>query len=264
MLPDTLVIIPAFNEEATVGNVIEDVRAHLSGADIVVVDDGSTDATSERALALGAVVLRLPMNLGIGGAVQTGFMYAARHRYAYAIQIDADGQHPAAEAARLIEAMRAGKADVVIGSRFLGHDRDRSDPYTLRGGSQVPRGREADRGAQMINGRASRSSSTRRIGIRLLGFVNRITSGVSIHDCTSGFRVYNRRAFMFLSECYPSDYPEVEAITMLASNGFRLAEVPVTMRDRQGGTSSITFPHAFYYMIKVSMAACISRFRARR
>jgi glycosyltransferase involved in cell wall biosynthesis len=231
--PDILVIIPAYNEEATIGRVIEDVRAHLPRAVIV---DGSADATADRARALGAVVLQLPMNLGIGGAVQTGFLFAARGRYTHAMQIDGDGQHPASQAAALIDASLAGAADVVIGSRFLGGD-------TAAAGDQ--------------------STATRRIGIRLLSFVSRITSGVPIQDCTSGFRIYNRRAFAFLSERYPSDYPEVEAITLLASNGFRLAEVPVAMLDRQGGTSSITLSRAFYYMVKVTMASCISRFRPR-
>jgi glycosyltransferase involved in cell wall biosynthesis len=195
--------------------------------DIVVVDDRSTDDTTDRVRACGAGLLRLPFNLGIGGAVQTGFRYARRCGYRYAFQFDGDGQHPADEVARLLGPLRADEADVVIGSRFL-----------------------EKKGFQ--------STALRRIGIHLFQGLSRVTSAHRISDTTSGFRAYNARAFSFLADNYPSDYPEVEAITLLSRRGFRIVEVPVAMRERQGGVSSISTPRSLYYLVKVSLASLVS------
>jgi glycosyltransferase involved in cell wall biosynthesis len=225
-----LAVIPAYNEEQTIAAVISEINEHLPDAKIIVIDDSSTDTTLQAAEELGVAVIRLPINLGIGGAVQTGFLYAAQHGWDYVLQIDGDGQHPASEAHKILDIVTSGEADVAVGSRFL-----------ERGGS--------------------RSTASRRLGIRLLRYMSRMTSGVSIMDCTSGFRAYNRRAVAFLEDFYPSDYPEVETITRLARNGFRIAEVSVTMRERQGGRSSIKLTGALYYMVKVTLASFISRFR---
>lgn len=228
-----LIIIPAYNEEATLEGVIRDVRDHQPRADIVVVDDGSSDNTSGKALSLGAPLLRLPINLGIGGAVQTGFRYARRQGYDFALQVDGDGQHPAGQIADLLQPVRAGEADVVIGSRFL-----------------------EDRGYH--------GGLARRLGVWVFQILNRVVSRRRFSDSTSGFRAYNRRAIEFLADSYPSDYPEVESIVTLIRNRFRVTEIPVTMRERHGGRSSITFPRAIYYMVKVTLASLVSNLKPRR
>jgi glycosyltransferase involved in cell wall biosynthesis len=227
-----LAIVPAYNESESIERVIDDLRAHAPDCDVVVVDDHSTDDTAERARRAGAVLLRLPYNLGIGGAVQTGFRYARRRGYRYAFQFDGDGQHPADEVYKLLAPLRDGAADVVIGSRFL-------------------------------EGKGFQSTAARRVGIRLFQCLSRITSSRRVADTTSGFRAYNERAIAFLVDHYPSDYPEVEAITLLARNGIRIAEVPVQMRDRQGGSSSIGTARSLYYMTKVSLASLVSMGKRR-
>jgi glycosyltransferase involved in cell wall biosynthesis len=233
MAPRVLVIVPAYNEESSLPAVVADLRKHVPTCDVVVIDDCSTDATAARARELGVDVLRLPINLGIGGAVQTGFRYAHRCGYDVAIQVDGDGQHPAEGIAGLLAPLQSGQADVVIGSRFL-----------EREGFQ--------------------STVARRMGIRAFEWLTRLTSGVRVTDTTSGFRAYNRGAIVFLAEHYPSDYPEVESVTILTRNGFRIVEVPATMRERQGGTSSITAARSLYYLIKVSLASLVSMVRPRR
>jgi glycosyltransferase involved in cell wall biosynthesis len=230
---NVLAIVPAFNEAASIERVIGDLRAHQPGCDIVVVDDHSTDDTVKRVRALGVGLLRLPINLGIGGAVQTGFRYARRFRYRYAFQFDGDGQHPADEVDKLLRPLRDDAADVVVGSRFL-------------------------------EGRGFQSTTIRRAGIRMFEWLNRITSGRRVTDTTSGFRAYNSRAIEFLADHYPQDYPEVEALTLLARAGFRITEVPVIMRERLEGVSSINLARSIYYLIKVSLASMISMRRPRR
>jgi len=225
--PDTLAIVPAYNESECIEEVIGDLRRCVPDCDIVVVDDRSTDDTADRVRACGAGLLKLPFNLGIGGAVQTGFRYARRCGYRYAFQFDGDGQHPADEVTSLLGPLRKDEADVVIGSRFL-----------------------EKKGFQ--------STALRRIGIRMFQGLSRVTSSNRISDTTSGFRAYNARAFAFLADNYPSDYPEVEAITLLSRRGFRIAEVPVAMRERQGGVSSISTPRSLYYLVKVSLASLVS------
>lgn len=226
-----LVIVPAYNEEATIGNVIAQVRAALPDSDIVVVDDGSRDATASRVRESGAAtLLSLPFNLGIGGAMQTGYKYALRHGYDVAVQCDADGQHPAGEIGRLVERIADGTADVVIGSRYV-----------------------ADRGYT--------PTLIRRIGKSLLSRWINFFIGGGITDTTSGFRAMNRAAIAVVAENYPEDYPEPEVLVILHKHGLRAVEIPVSMRARQGGVSSIRPHGAAYYMIKVGLAVFIDLFR---
>jgi glycosyltransferase involved in cell wall biosynthesis len=226
-----LAIVPAYNEEAAVGGVVREIRAAWPTADVLVVDDGSGDATAQVASRAGARVVRLPFNLGIGGAVQAGYRVAWEEGYDVAVQIDGDGQHRADQLPRLVGRLSAGADDLVIGSRFAG-------PSTYR---------------------ASRS---RRGAIRVLSWiVSRITRQ-RLTDATSGFRAAGRRAIELFAAHYPHDYPEVEAIVMAARGGLRVTEVPVTMRQRAAGRSSITPLRSGYYMVKVLLAVgvlCIGR-----
>ena len=224
-------IVPALNEEATISGVIDELRAFDAGLDVVVVDDGSIDRTAEVAAAKGARVLRLPFNLGIGGAVQTGFRYAFENGYDLAVRVDGDGQHDPSELARVIEPVLRGDADIAVGSRFAG-------------------------GAS-----GYRSSRTRRIGIRILaGVVSRIV-GERVTDTTSGFQALNRDGIALFAHDYPHDYPEVEATVMVFRHRLRLREVPVSMRERGGGRSSITTLRSIYYMAKVLLAIFVGLFR---
>jgi len=228
---ETLIIVPAYNEERNIAAVIADLRSVEVALDIVVVNDGSTDGTSRVARRTGqAQVVDLPKNLGIGGAVQTGFKYAVRNGYETAIQFDADGQHLAAEIPKLLEALR-GDASIVIGSRFL----------QQRAGF--------------------RSTFVRRIGIRLFQTVNSMLIGQRVTDNTSGFRAYDRSAIEFLARHYPVDYPEPEAVILLGRNGFGIAEVHTRMAERQGGGSSIAGLTSLYYMIKVLLAILMTALR---
>jgi glycosyltransferase involved in cell wall biosynthesis len=226
-----IAIVPAYNEEAAIAETIANLRREAPELDIVIVNDGSLDATSAAARATGeAVVLDLPCNLGIGGAVQTGFKYADRHGYDVAIQFDADGQHLASEIGALIAPLLADQADVVLGSRFLGV-------------------------------KSFQSTLARRLGIFCFYLVNSLLIGQAITDNTSGFRAYNRRAIAFLAEHYPTDYPEPEAVILLKKHGFTLQEIPVAMQARQGGSSSIHGLWSLYYMIKVLLAIAVTAMR---
>jgi glycosyltransferase involved in cell wall biosynthesis len=225
-----LVIVPAFREELALPGTIKDLRDNRPDADILVVDDGSSDNTTAVAKSLGCKVVTLPHNLGIGGAVQTGLMYAARYGYDFAVQFDADGQHVAAEIEKIVSMVREDHVDVAIGSRFLGSG-------------------------------SFKSSASRRFGIRLFQLIISASIHHKITDSTSGFRAFNRKAIRFLALDYPCDYPEVEAVVVLAKNGFRIKEVGVEMRERQAGTSSIRPFHAVYYMIKVMLAILMSMLR---
>jgi len=229
---DVLVIVPAYNEESSIGQVIADLQSLPMSIDIVVVNDGSNDSTSQAARATGGpLVIDLPKNLGIGGAVQTGFKYAVRHGYDIAIQFDGDGQHIAAEIPTLLAALREQSANMVIGSRFLG---------TRQG---------------------YRSTFMRRLGIRLFQGVNSLLIGQKVTDNTSGFRAYDRLAIRFLAVHYPVDYPEPEAVILLGKNGFRIAEIATMMDERQGGGSSIVGLTGLYYMIKVLLAILMTALR---
>jgi glycosyltransferase involved in cell wall biosynthesis len=224
-------IVPAFNEQGTVTRVIEELRAFDPGMDVVVVDDGSTDRTAQVASANGARVLRLPFNLGIGGAVQTGFRFAFEHGYDLAVRVDGDGQHEAAQLMRVIEPVLRGEADVAVGSRFAGDD---------------------------VGYRSSRS---RRLGIRLLAWIVSGIVGHRVTDTTSGFQALNRNGIALFARDYPHDYPEVEATIMAFRHRLRFLEVPVTMRERGAGRSSITAIRSVYYMVKVLLAIFVGLFR---
>ena len=232
-MSDMLAIIPAFNEEGAVGKVVEEIRRLRPAIDVVVIDDGSTDETADVARKAGARVVSLPFNLGIGGAVQTGFKYAAEKGYDVAVQVDGDGQHRPDQIPILLDALRQEGIDVIIGSRFLS-----SGGYT--------------------------TSLVRRIGVHVFVLVNSILLKKRITDNTSGFRAYNRKAIEFLAEHYPYDYPEPESVIILGRNGFRLAEVPVLMREREHGRSSISAFWSMYYMIKVLLAIFMTLFKKYR
>jgi len=224
-------IVPALNEQHALPAVIAELRAFDPGLDLVVVDDGSVDRTPDIARALGARVLRLPFNLGIGGAVQTGFRYAFENDYDLAVRVDGDGQHDAAQLGRLIAPVLAGEADIVVGSRFASDEQ------------------------------GYRSSRTRRIGIRLLARVVSRIVGQRVTDTTSGFQALNKHGIALFARDYPHDYPEVEATVMVFKHRLRLVEVPVTMRERGGGRSSITSLRSVYYMVKVLLAIFVGLFR---
>jgi glycosyltransferase involved in cell wall biosynthesis len=222
----TLVIIPAYNEEESLPGVVRDLQTHCSTCDIVVVNDGSRDRTVQTAKGLGVKVLDLPFNLGIGGAMQAGYRYALERGYDAAIQFDGDGQHCACEVNKLLEALERSEADLVIGSRFL-----------LSGDYRAP--------------------VLRRAGMYVFSFVLSIILQSRVTDTTSGFRAANRKVIDFYARLYPDDYPEVEALVLLHKKGLRIAEVPVGMRERTGGTTSITAVRSVYYMVKVLLAVGI-------
>lgn len=229
---DILVIVPAYNEEKNIVRVIEDVKGLELKPDILVVNDGSIDATGPVAKLTGkALVVDLPNNLGIGGAVQTGFKYASRNGYRIAVQFDGDGQHLAAEIPKLLAVLEGDGADMVIGSRFL----------QKQGGF--------------------RSTFLRRIGIWAFQLLNSLLIGQKVTDNTSGFRAYNRRALVFLARHYSVDYPEPEAVILLGRNHFRIEEEPIMMRERQGGGSSIAGIKGGYYMVKVLLAIVMASLR---
>ncbi|HWV87224.1 MAG TPA: glycosyltransferase family 2 protein [Capillimicrobium sp.] len=235
--PDSshLAVVPAYNEAATVGDVVRRIHADAPGWDVVVVDDGSTDATAEIAAHAGARVLRLPFNLGIGGAVQAGFVFAREQGYDYMAQVDGDGQHDPAELDKLVAHMRADPSlDVVCGSRFM---RDNSHRYP--------------------------APISRRTGIHIFAFLLSRFVRQPISDPTSGFRLYNRRAIRLFASDYPHDYPEVEAILMLHHHRLSMEEIPVRMFARGGGVSSISSGKSAYYMVKVLLALFVGLFRRR-
>ncbi len=227
-----IAIIPAFNEQDAIVGVVAELHAFDPGIDVLVVDDASHDATAERARRHGALVISLPFNLGIGGAVQTGFRYAAQQGYELAIRVDGDGQHDPAELGPLIDIVVRGEADVCVGSRFAGADGYRSSP-------------------------------ARRIGIRILARTVSLLTGQRLTDTTSGFQVLNSRAIELFAADYPHDYPEVEAAVMAHKHRLRLAEAPVLMRERAAGRSSIRGLLTVYYMAKVMLAIVIGSLRRR-
>ena len=234
-MPRQLAIVPAYNESASVGRVVAELREHAPDFDVVVIDDGSTDDTSERAHHAGAAVLRHPYNLGIGGAVQSGYLYAAERHYDIAVQIDGDGQHDPRCLPYLRDHLQSHpELDMVTGSRFLAADGD-----------------------------GFRSSAPRRLGIRIFSWVLSRIVGQQVTDPTSGLRMAGRRGIELFARDYPHDYPEVEAVLLLHFHQLRSAEVPVRMRARRSGTSSINASASAYYMIKVLLAVFVGLFRAR-
>jgi glycosyltransferase involved in cell wall biosynthesis len=225
-----LVIVPAFNEEASVGKVVEEVGHHLPSADILVVNDGSTDLTSEKAKAAGAVVMDLPFNLGIGGAMQAGYKYAYEKGYDIAIQVDGDGQHDPKEIPKLLQTLEVKQVDMAIGSRFM-----------------------------KVSG--YRPSAMRRVGISILSKVISTIAGQKLTDPTSGFRAVNRRAIQLFAYHYPQDYPEPEVLVLLSRCGLKMEEVSVEIYQRSSGESSITKLRSIYYMVKVLLAIFVDYFK---
>jgi glycosyltransferase involved in cell wall biosynthesis len=229
-----LAVVPAYNEGESVAGVVRSLAERAPLFDVIVIDDGSTDATATRAAEAGAVVVRLPFNLGIGGAVQTGFQYALEHGYDYMAQVDGDGQHEPGELARLVAAIGSDPTvDMICGSRFVSAEINYLAPIS------------------------------RRTGIHVFAFALSKILGHRVTDPTSGFRLYNRQAIQLFARDYPNDYPEVEAVLMLHAHRLRMTEVPVKMYQRGGGRSSITKGRSLYYMIKVSLALLVGLLRRR-
>ena len=224
-------VVPAWNEEGAIGGVVDEIRAFDPAIEVVVVDDASTDRTADVAEEHGATVLRLLFNVGIGGAVQTGFRYARDAGYDTAVRLDGDGQHDASELPKLLGPLRAGKADLVIGSRFV-----------APGGTYRP-------------------PLARRLGIRVFAALVSLLARERVTDTTSGFVGLNRRGIELFASEYPHDYPEVEATLVALRSGLRLHQVQVDMRERQAGTSSITFVRSLYYIVKVTLALLVASLR---
>ena len=229
--PKTLVIIPAYNEEDSIAYVLDLIHKHAPWADVAVINDGSADRTAAIAQECGAIVLSEPHNVGIGAAVQTGFIYAARYGYQVTVQNDGDGQHDPSEIPRLVSDLVDSGADLVVGSRYI-EDRGYVTP------------------------------KSRRTGIIILASVISFVTRQRVTDPTSGFRASSRRTILLCARLYPHDYPEPEALVMLHRAGLKLREIPVTMSPRYGGKSSITPIKSGLYMIKVLLAILIDVLRA--
>jgi glycosyltransferase involved in cell wall biosynthesis len=223
-------IVPAHNEAESIAAVVREIQGFDRNVEVVVVDDGSADRTAALAEEAGARVLRLPFNLGIGGAVQTGFKYAYEQGFELAVRLDGDGQHDPSQLSTLLGPVVADEADIAVGSRFLGEQQ-------------------------------WRSTFARGVGIRLFARIVSLLVGQRVTDTTSGFQACNRRAIALFAADYPHDYPEVEATVMVFRHRLRLVEVPVTMRERAAGASSITALRSIYYAVKVSLALFVGLFR---
>jgi hypothetical protein len=224
-------IVPAWNESGAIGAVVDEIQAFDGTIDVVVIDDCSTDDTAEVAERHGATVLRLPFNVGIGGAVQTGYRYALEEGYDVAVRLDGDGQHAASEIPKILGPVEAGDADLVIGSRFV-------DP----GGEYRP-------------------PFARRIGIGVFARLVSILGGQRVTDTTSGFVALDRAGIALFASDFPHDYPEVEATLVALRSGMRVTQVQVDMRERQAGTSSITFVRSLYYIVKVMLSLLVASLR---
>jgi glycosyltransferase involved in cell wall biosynthesis len=225
-----IAIVPAWNEEHSIASVIAEIRAADPEFDVIVIDDGSTDGTAAVAAEHGAHVVSLPFNLGIGGAVQTGYQYARDNGFDLAVQVDGDGQHDPGEISRLVEPILEGRADMAVGTRFA-------------------------------EGGGYRGTRVRRVGIHLFAAIVSLIVRQRVTDTTSGFRACNRKAICLFAADYPHDYPEVEATVLLSRHRLTMVEVPVIMRIRETGSSSITAVQSVYYMVKVLLALFIGLFR---
>jgi glycosyltransferase involved in cell wall biosynthesis len=234
-MPKHLAIVPAYNEAGAIASTVAEIREHAPSFDVVVIDDGSTDDTAAHARAAGATVIRHPFNLGIGGGMQTGYQYADENDYDVAVQVDGDGQHDPRLILELLETLRTThQVNMVTGSRFLEAAED-----------------------------GFRSSVCRRLGIRIFGRVLSMLVGQRVTDPTSGFRMVDRRGIELFARDYPHDYPEVEAVLLLHFHQLRSMEVPVRMRARQTGVSSINASRSVYYMVKVLLAIFVGLLRSR-
>ncbi|MGA3067899.1 MAG: glycosyltransferase family 2 protein [Tepidisphaeraceae bacterium] len=227
--PKCLIIVPAFNESKSVGRLVRQLHRLLPECDVLVIDDGSTDDTV-RCLPPTTRLVSLPFNLGIGGAMQTGYRYAALHHYDIAVQVDGDGQHRPSGVRKLIEALQTSDADIVVGSRFL-------------------------------SPRNFATSPVRLTGIRLLSFWIRMLSGLKITDCTSGFRAVNKRVIRAYAHWYPEDYPEPEVVLLLHRSRFKVVEIPARMRRRMYGKSSISLASGIFYVLKVGVCLLMDTVR---
>ncbi len=228
-----LIIIPAFNEEQNIEKVVDNLTENFPQYDYLVVNDCSTDSTEDILKRRGYNHISLPVNLGIGGAVQSGYLYATQRNYDIAIQIDGDGQHDPAYIKDLIRPIVDGEADMAVGSRF-------------------------------IKKQGFQTSFMRRLGINLIRVIIKLCCGVVATDTTSGFRATSKELTAFFAKEYAQDYPEPEAIVSASLNGFRVTDVPVQMREREGGVSSINAKKSLYYMIKVSIALVLLRIGTRK
>lgn len=228
----SIVIIPAYNEEKSIVKTVQDICEHAPEFDYIIINDCSTDHTLDICRENQLHVLNLPINLGIGGAVQTGFLYAYTNGYDYAVQFDGDGQHDARYLQRMRDYMAEQKADMLIGSRFLEKE-------------------------------GFQSTGMRRFGIRYFSVLIKLLTGVTITDPTSGMRMINRDIIALYSESYPKDYPEPESVVSIINRGKKVLEYPVEMRKRMEGTSSISPLKSVYYMIKVTLAILIEMLRKK-
>jgi len=228
-----LIIIPAFNESDSILALIDEIKLKAPDFDYIIIDDGSTDNTFELCMQNSLNAIRLPVNLGIGGAVQTGYLYAKRKGYDIAVQLDGDGQHDPDYLNELIAPIIENKADCTVGGRY-------------------------------INKQGFQSSKMRQFGIQWLSFFIRLTCGAKVADVTSGFRASNTKVINSFCEYYPHDYPEPEAICFLFKQGFKLKEVAVKMRERRVGKSSIRLLRPAYYMLKVTLAILISSLQKQK
>ncbi|HLO42678.1 MAG TPA: glycosyltransferase family 2 protein [Leadbetterella sp.] len=231
-MPKILIIIPCYNEQESIGALLKELlEIGNSWFEIVVINDGSSDKTATVVTKYNTVSLvNLPVNLGIGGAVQTGFKYALENNFDVAIQVDGDGQHPASEIPKLLKVYDETHANIVIGSRFI----------TKQG---------------------FQSSALRRLGIFYLHWLNKILTQKNIYDITSGFRLFDKKAIALSARYYPDEYPEPESLVIFAKAGFSIVETSVIMKSRQGGKSSIQYFSQLYYMIKVTIAMFFSYIR---
>lgn len=225
-----LIIIPAYNESACIEDTVHDIMENAADFDYVIINDCSTDNTREICERNGFNIVNLPINLGIGGAVQTGYMYAMEYGYDVAVQVDGDGQHDPQFLRQMAEYLEEHKVDMVIGSRFIEKE-------------------------------GFQSSWLRRVGIVYFTKLIKLCTGATITDPTSGLRMAGKKVIRMFADCYPKDYPEPESTVMALMQGCKVDEIPVVMRERQGGVSSITMKKSIYYMIKVTLAILMETIR---
>lgn len=228
-----LIIIPAYNEEESIENTVKDIEKKAPEFDYIIINDCSTDSTKDICEKNHFRYVDLPINLGIGGAVQTGYMYAERYGYDLAVQVDGDGQHDPAYLETMAEYMESHDVDMVIGSRF-------------------------------IEKQGFQSSLARRAGITYFTKLIHLFTKKTITDPTSGLRMANRKIIQLFAKDYPKDYPEPESVSFILNNGYKVDEIPVIMRERQGGVSSITLKKSVYYMVKVTLAIVFEMMRGKR